>query len=82
METPTYWPQVLTIVVANVSVMLGCFSMFLWVARQARADYLHIDKKFEDNRKDMNAILDRFTNNSNALLRNFEKRLPNETAIK
>lgn len=60
MEIPTYWPQVLTIVIANVSVLLACFGMFMWVARQARSDYLHMDKKFEDNRREMNAILEKF----------------------
>jgi len=64
-----YWPQVLSIVIANLG-------MFLWATRQARSDYLHMDKKFEDNRKEMNAILDKFMNNTNILLTNFEKRLP------
>lgn len=75
MEIPTYWPQVLTIVIANISILLAIISMFLWATRQARSDYLHMDKKFEDNRKEMNEVLNKFTMNINILLNNFENRL-------
>lgn len=54
MELTNYWPQVLTIVIANLG-------MFLWATRQARSDYLHMDKKFEDNRKEMNQIVKTFS---------------------
>lgn len=70
-----YWPQVGSIILANIG-------MFLWATRQARSDYLHMDKKFEDNRKEMNAILQKHTafiekhiaSNEN-VIKNFEQRL-------
>ena len=61
MDNPTYWPQVLTIVIANVSVLLTTLTMFLWATRQARSDHLYMDKKYEDNRREMNAIMDKHT---------------------
>lgn len=44
------WTQVLTIVGGNMA-------MFLWATRQARTDFLHMDKKFEENRKETNQII-------------------------
>jgi len=39
------WIQVLTILGGN----LGAF---LWATRQARADFLHLDRKLDENRKE------------------------------
>jgi hypothetical protein len=75
MEIPTYWPQVLTIVITNVSVLLACFSMFLWVARQARSDHLHMDKKHEDGRREWNAVMQKHIENTDRILNTFEKRI-------
>jgi len=75
MEIPTYWPQVLTIVITNVSVLLACFSMLLWVARQARSDHLHMDKKFEGDRRELNAAMQKHVENTDRILNAFEKRL-------
>lgn len=44
------WTQVLTIVGGNMA-------MFLWATRQARSDHLHMDKKFEDHRKETNQLM-------------------------
>lgn len=44
------WTQVLTIFGGNLA-------MFLWATRQARSDYLHLDKKMEDHRKEVNQII-------------------------
>ncbi len=70
-----YWPQVLSIVVANLG-------MFLWATRQARSDYLHMDKKFEDNRKEMSSIMgkhliviEKHILNNEELLKSFDQRL-------
>lgn len=70
-----YWPQVLSIVFSNLG-------MFLWATRQARSDYLHMDKKFEDNRKEMSSIMDRHLIvieknilNNEELLKSFDQRL-------
>lgn len=40
------WSQVLTIFGGNIA-------LFLWATRQARSDFLHLDRKLEDNRKEM-----------------------------
>ena len=39
------WTQVLTILAGNAS-------LFLWATRQARTDFLHLDRKLEENRKE------------------------------
>ena len=44
------WTQVLTILGGNMA-------LFLWATRQARSYYLHLDKKFEDHRKEINSIV-------------------------
>lgn len=44
------WEQVATIIAANIG-------LFLWTVRQSRADYLHQDKKMEDNRRETNALI-------------------------
>lgn len=44
------WLQVLTILGGNLS-------LFLWATRQARSDFLHIDRKLEENRKETNQII-------------------------
>lgn len=44
------WTQVLTIILANAS-------LFLWATRQARTDFLHLDRKLEENRKETNQIV-------------------------
>ena len=70
-----YWPQVLSIVIANLG-------MFLWATRQARSDYLHMDKKYEDNRREMNAILEKHTAfiekhiaSNDKIIKSFDERL-------
>lgn len=44
------WSQVLTILGGNLA-------MFLWATRQARSDFLHLDKKLDENRKETTAII-------------------------
>ncbi len=44
------WSQVLTILGGNMA-------LFLWATRQARTDFLHLDRKLEENRKETNAII-------------------------
>jgi hypothetical protein len=44
------WTQVLTILVGNIG-------MILWSTRQARTDFLHLDRKLEENRKETNQIV-------------------------
>lgn len=44
------WMQVLTILVGNVG-------MFLWATRQSRTDYLHLDKKMDENRKEITGLI-------------------------
>lgn len=44
------WSQVLTIAVGNMA-------MFLWATRQARSDFLHLDRKLEENRKEVTTII-------------------------
>lgn len=61
-----YWPQVLSIIVANLG-------MFLWSTRQARSDYLHMDKKFEDNRREMNQTVKTFMEQTTKMLERFEQ---------
>lgn len=39
------WTQVLTILGGNMA-------LFLWATRQARTDFLHLDRKLEENRKE------------------------------
>lgn len=44
------WTQVLTILGGNTA-------LFLWATRQARTDFLHLDKKMDENRKETSQIL-------------------------
>ncbi len=44
------WYQVATIIISNLS-------MFLWATRQARTDFLHLDRKLEENRKETQQIV-------------------------
>lgn len=44
------WEQVLTILGGNLA-------MFLWAMRQSRSDYLHQDKKLEDQRRETNQLI-------------------------
>lgn len=44
------WTQVLTILGGNIA-------LFLWATRQARADFLHLDRKLDENRKETNQIV-------------------------
>lgn len=44
------WEQVLTILGGNMA-------MFLWAMRQSRTDFLHLDRKLEENRKETNQIV-------------------------
>lgn len=39
------WTQVITILGGNMA-------LFLWATRQARSDYLHLDRKLEENRRE------------------------------
>ena len=44
------WSQVLTILAGNMG-------LFLWAKRQARSDFLHLDKKMDEHRKETQSIL-------------------------
>lgn len=44
------WTQVLTILGGNMA-------LFLWATRQARSDFLHLDRKLEENRKETNQLV-------------------------
>lgn len=44
------WTQVVTILGGNIA-------LFLWATKQARADFLHLDKKLDENRKETMAIV-------------------------
>lgn len=44
------WTQVITILGGNMA-------LFLWATRQARSDFLHLDKKMDDHRKETQAIV-------------------------
>ncbi len=44
------WTQVLTIVGGNMA-------LFLWATRQARSDFLHLDKKLEEHRKEVSQLI-------------------------
>ncbi len=44
------WTQVLTILGGNIG-------MILWSTRQYRTDFLHLDKKLEENRKETQEIV-------------------------
>lgn len=44
------WTQVITILGGNMA-------LFLWATRQARSDFLHLDKKLDENRKETQAIV-------------------------
>lgn len=44
------WTQVLTIAGTNIA-------LFLFATRQARTDYLHLDRKLEENRKETTQIV-------------------------
>lgn len=44
------WTQVLTILGGNMA-------LFLWATRQARTDFLYLDKKIDEHRKETNQII-------------------------
>lgn len=44
------WTQVLTILGGNIA-------LFLWATRQARSDFLYLDRKIEDHRKEMTQLI-------------------------
>lgn len=44
------WTQVLTVLGGNAA-------LFLWASRQSRSDFLHLDKKIDDNRRETNQII-------------------------
>ena len=44
------WTQVLTIAGTNLA-------LFLYATRQARSDFLHLDRRLEDNRKETTQIV-------------------------
>jgi len=44
------WTQVLTIIGGNMAI-------FLWGTRQARSDFIHLDRKLEENRKEVTLIV-------------------------
>lgn len=44
------WTQVITILGGNIA-------LFLWATRQSRSDFLHLDKKLDENRKETQAIV-------------------------
>lgn len=44
------WTQVITILGGNLG-------MFLWATRQSRADYLYLDKKMDDNRREITSLI-------------------------
>lgn len=44
------WSQVITILGGNMA-------LFLWATRQARSDFLHLDKKLDENRKETQQIV-------------------------
>lgn len=44
------WSQVVTILGGNMA-------LFLWATRQARTDYLHLDKKLDENRKETSQMI-------------------------
>jgi hypothetical protein len=44
------WSQVLTVLGGNMA-------MFLWAVRQGRSDFLHLDKKLDENRKETNNLI-------------------------
>ena len=44
------WSQVMTILGGNMA-------LFLWATRQARSDFLHLDRKLEENRKETTLIV-------------------------
>ncbi len=44
------WSQVITILGGNMA-------LFLWATRQARTDYLHLDKKLDENRKETSQMI-------------------------
>lgn len=56
------WTHVMTILAGNAS-------LFLWATRQARSDYLHIDKKTEDNRKEIATIAENNRKETNDLIK-------------
>lgn len=65
------WTQVLTIAGTNIA-------LFLFATRQARTDYLHLDRKLEENRKEttqiVKAIQDEVKDFHNRLCRIEERR--------
>jgi hypothetical protein len=44
------WQQVLTVLGSNIA-------LFLWAMRQSRTDFLHLDRKLDENRKETMGIV-------------------------
>lgn len=44
------WAQAITILAGNAG-------LFLWATRQSRTDFLHLDRKLEENRKETTQII-------------------------
>ena len=44
------WTQVITILGGNMA-------LFFWATRQARSDFLHLDRKMDDHRKETQSIV-------------------------
>ena len=65
------WTQVLTILGGNMA-------MFLWATRQARSDFLHLDRKLEENRKETTQIVKEMKDE----FRDFHNRFINEMSKK
>lgn len=58
------WTQVLTILGGNIA-------LFLWAIRQARTDFLHLDRKLEENRKETQQIV----KESNSILKAIQEEI-------
>jgi len=56
------WSQVMTILGGNIA-------LFLWAVRQSRADFFHLDRKLEENRRETQQIVKAIQEES----RNFHK---------
>lgn len=65
------WSQVLTIIGGNIG-------LILWSTRQARTDFLHLDRKLEENRKETTQIVKAIHEEVKAIqeeMRDFHSRL-------
>jgi len=56
------WIQALAILGGNVT-------MFLWATKQARTDFLHLDKKLDENRKETLGIVKEGRQETQAILK-------------